>query len=109
MRPRPQRLGHAGRAGRGVLHVVARHPSRHRARALCPWYEMTDANISGTALPAFDRIRAGDVEYTIRSLLEHNRGEVATLETQPDPTFANTVLPLEQLSHRLSRTWSPIS
>lgn len=70
---------------------------------------MTEANISGTALPAFDRIRAGDVETTIRSLLERNRGEVATLEAQPAPTFANTVLPLEQLSHRLSRTWSPIS
>jgi oligopeptidase A len=70
---------------------------------------MSDANISGTALPAFDRIRAGDVESTIRTLLERSRGEVATLESQPNPTFENTVLPLEQLSHRLSRTWSPIS
>jgi oligopeptidase A len=70
---------------------------------------MTDANISGTALPAFDAIRAGDVETTIRGLLERNRGEVAALESQPHPTFVNTVLPLEQLSHRLSRTWSPIS
>jgi Zn-dependent oligopeptidase len=70
---------------------------------------MTEANLSGTALPAFDSIRAGDVETTIRGLLERNRGEVAALESQPAPTFANTVLPLEQLSHRLSRTWSPIS
>jgi oligopeptidase A len=70
---------------------------------------MTEANLSGTALPAFDSIRAGDVETTIRGLLERNRGEVAALESQPHPTFANTVLPLEQLSHRLSRTWSPIS
>jgi len=70
---------------------------------------MTDANISGTTLPAFDRINASDVEPTIRDLLQRNRGEVATLESQPQPTFANTVLPLEQLSHRLSRTWSPIS
>ncbi|HEU4780315.1 MAG TPA: M3 family metallopeptidase [Steroidobacteraceae bacterium] len=70
---------------------------------------MTDANISGTTLPAFDRIAAADVEPTIRELLQRNRGEVATLESQPHPTFANTVLPLEQLSHRLSRTWSPIS
>ena len=70
---------------------------------------MTDANISGTALPAFDRIRPGDVEATIRELLQRSRGEVATLESQPHPTFDNTVLPLEQLSHRLSRTWSPIS
>ncbi len=70
---------------------------------------MTDANISGTTLPAFDRITASGVEPTIRELLQRNRGEVATLESQPQPTFANTVLPLEQLSHRLSRTWSPIS
>jgi oligopeptidase A len=70
---------------------------------------MNEVSIAGTALPAFDRIRAGDVEPTIRALLDRNRGEVATLEAQPHPTFANTVLPLEQLSHRLSRTWSPIS
>ena len=66
-------------------------------------------DLSGTVLPAFDRIRAGDVEPTIRELLQRSRGEVATLEAQPHPTFENTVLPLEQLSHRLSRTWSPIS
>jgi oligopeptidase A len=70
---------------------------------------MTDANIAGTVLPAFDRIAASEVESTIRALLQRNRGEVATLEHQPHPTFENTVLPLEQLSHRLSRTWSPIS
>jgi len=70
---------------------------------------MTDANISGTQLPAFDRFQPADVEATIRELLQRSRGEVATLESQPHPTFANTVLPLEQLSHRLSRTWSPIS
>ena len=70
---------------------------------------MSDAQIGGTTLPAFDRISAGDVEATIRALLERSRGEVATLEAQPHPTFSNTVLPLEQLSHRLSRTWSPIS
>jgi Zn-dependent oligopeptidase len=55
---------------------------------------MTDANIRGTTLPAFDRIAASEVEPTIRELLQRNRGEVATLESQPHPTFANTVLPL---------------
>ncbi|HEX6636261.1 MAG TPA: M3 family metallopeptidase [Steroidobacteraceae bacterium] len=69
---------------------------------------MNTATVSGTQLPAFDRIRASDVEPTIRSLLERNRAEVASLEAQPNPTFENTVLPLEQLAHRLSRTWSPI-
>jgi oligopeptidase A len=70
---------------------------------------MSDANINGTQLPAFDRIAASEVEPAIRELLQRNRGEVATLESQPHPTFSNTVLPLEQLQHRLSRTWSPIS
>jgi oligopeptidase A len=71
--------------------------------------QMSDAQISGTTLPAFDRIRASEVEPAIRELLQRSRGEVATLEGQPHPTFSNTVLPLEQLAHRLSRTWSPIS
>src|SRR5687767_4591836 len=71
--------------------------------------QMSDVQISGTTLPAFDRIRASEVEATIRELLQRSRGEVATLEAQPKPTFSNTVLPLEQLAHRLSRTWSPIS
>jgi oligopeptidase A len=70
---------------------------------------MSEAQISGTTLPAFDRIRAREVEPTIRELLQRSRNEVATLEAQPQPTFSNTVLPLEQLAHRLSRTWSPIS
>jgi oligopeptidase A len=70
---------------------------------------MNNAHINGTALPAFDRIQPAEVESTIRELLQRSRGEVATLESQPHPTFDNTVLPLEQLSHRLSRTWSPIS
>ena len=36
-----------------------------------------DASLSGTALPAFDRFRASEIEPTIRALLERNRGEVA--------------------------------
>ncbi len=68
-----------------------------------------DTQISGTALPAFDRFRAADVEPTIRSLLESQRRELAALEAQPQPTFTNTVEALEQLQHRLSRTWSPVS
>ena len=70
---------------------------------------MTDAHLNGTPLPAFDRFRAADVEPAIRALLERNRGAVASLESQPEATFENTVLPLEQLAHGLSRTWSPIS
>src|SRR5690349_9239156 len=66
-------------------------------------------DLDGTRLPSFDQFRADAVEPAIRELLERSRGEVASLEAQPHPTFENTVLPLEQLSHRLSRTWSPVS
>ena len=52
-------------------------------------------DIDGTRLPSFDQFRAGDVEPAIRELLQRSRGEVATLEGQPHPTFENTVLPLE--------------
>jgi oligopeptidase A len=65
--------------------------------------------INGTSLPAFDRFSPTEVEPTIRSLLTRHRDEVAALEAQPHPTFENTVLPLEQLAHRLSRAWSPVS
>jgi oligopeptidase A len=67
------------------------------------------AQVDGTALPAFDRFRASEVEPAIRELLQRSRGELASLEAQPHPTFANIVLPLEELSHRLSCTWSPVS
>ncbi len=40
---------------------------------------MTNANVSGTQLPAFDRLRAADVESTIRELVGRNRAEAASL------------------------------
>ncbi len=41
-------------------------------------------------------------------LLAEQRASVAQLETQPTPSFANLVVPLEELRHRLGRVWSPI-
>ena len=71
---------------------------------------MTEANISGTALPAFDRHPRGRRrDHDPRAAASAIAAKSPRSKSQPHPTFANTVLPLEQLSHRLSRTWSPIS
>jgi oligopeptidase A len=59
-------------------------------------------------LPAFDLIRPEHVEAGIRSLLDENRARIRQIEATANPCFRSLVEPLEELQHRLSRTWSPI-
>jgi len=40
--------------------------------------------------------------------LSENRARLQQLTAQADPTFASLVVPVEELSYRLSRVWSPI-
>src|ERR1700720_4771041 len=61
------------------------------------------------ALPQFPQIRAEHVEPAVRELLDSNRARLAQLAATPRPTFATVVEPLEELHHRVSRTWSPVS
>ncbi|MET0293282.1 MAG: M3 family metallopeptidase [Steroidobacteraceae bacterium] len=60
-------------------------------------------------LPAFPEIRPEHVEEAIRDVLNRNRERIRGIEACPNPTFANVVEPLEELQHRLTRTWSPVS
>src|SRR5215475_13021703 len=60
-------------------------------------------------LPQFMRIRPEHVEPAVRELLSANRTRLGELAGLPDPTFATVVEPLEELHHRISRTWSPVS
>jgi oligopeptidase A len=60
-------------------------------------------------LPQFMRIRAEHVEPAVRELLRANRARLEQLATVAQPTFATVVEPLEELHHRTSRTWSPVS
>ena len=64
---------------------------------------------SGQLLPRFDAIRPEHVEPAIRALLEESRARVAQLAADATPSFARVVEPLEDLHHRLARTWSPVS
>jgi oligopeptidase A len=60
------------------------------------------------SLPAFDRIEAAHARPALEQVLAENRARLAELTVQPDPTFASLVIPVEELSYRLSRVWSPI-
>jgi oligopeptidase A len=60
------------------------------------------------SLPAFDRIKAGDARPALERVLAENRARLAELTAQSSPTFASLVAPVEELSYRLSRVWSPI-
>jgi oligopeptidase A len=60
------------------------------------------------SLPAFDRIEAQHARPALESVLEDNRARLRELTAQPAPSFASLVLPVEELSYRLSRVWSPI-
>ena len=60
------------------------------------------------SLPAFGRIEAGHARPALEKVLAENRARLAELTAQPSPTFASLVIPVEELSYRLSRVWSPI-
>jgi len=60
------------------------------------------------ALPDFDRIEAAHARPALEKVLSENRARLAELTVQSNPTFASLVVPVEELSYRLSRVWSPI-
>jgi oligopeptidase A len=60
------------------------------------------------SLPAFDRIEASHARPALERVLSDNRVRLAELTAQSTPTFASLVVPIEELSYRLSRVWSPI-
>jgi len=60
------------------------------------------------SLPAFGRIEARHARPALEKVLADNRLRLAELTAQSSPTFASLVIPVEELSYRLSRVWSPI-
>lgn len=60
------------------------------------------------SLPAFGRIEARHARPALETVLQENRARLAELTMQRCPTFASLVAPVEELSYRLSRAWSPI-
>jgi oligopeptidase A len=60
-------------------------------------------------LPAFGRIEASHARPALEKVLAENRARLAELTAQVKPTFVSLVAPVEELSYRLSRVFSPIS
>ena len=60
------------------------------------------------SLPAFGRIEARHARAALEKVLTDNRARLAELTANPAPTFATLMIPVEELSYRLSRVWSPI-
>jgi oligopeptidase A len=60
------------------------------------------------SLPAFDRIEPAHARPALERILSENRARLQQLTAQTGPTFASLVVPVEELSYRLSRVWSPI-
>ncbi len=60
-------------------------------------------------LPVFDAIRPEHVEEGVRAVLDANRARIGQIQADARPTFGTLVEPLEELQHRLARTWSPVS
>ena len=59
-------------------------------------------------LPAFSSIRVANIEPVLRELLDAHRAQLAALLTQPEASWDSLVVPLEEMHHRLARTWSPV-
>lgn len=71
---------------------------------------MTAASTAASSLdlPVFSAINPAEVEGNLRALLDGNRAELERLLSTDTPTWDSVIVPLEEMQHRLSRTWSPI-
>lgn len=65
--------------------------------------------LAAEGLPCFADIRPEHVESAIRELLDTQRRQIAAIEALENPTFATVVEPLEEMRHRLGRTFSPVT
>ena len=59
-------------------------------------------------LPAFSAIRVANIEPVLRELLDAHRAQLAALLGPATPSWDSLVVPLEEMHHRLARTWSPV-
>ncbi len=59
-------------------------------------------------LPAFSAIRIANIEPVLRELLHAHRAQLAALLGTAAPSWDALVVPLEEMHHRLARTWSPV-
>ncbi|HKE95911.1 MAG TPA: M3 family metallopeptidase [Povalibacter sp.] len=69
---------------------------------------MTNPLLQTHELPPFSAIRPEHIEPAIRQLLDENRARLKALLDSHAAGWDTLVKPLEEMQHRLSRTWSPV-
>ena len=71
---------------------------------------MSNPLLDTTALPRFDEIRPQHVRAALEELIAAHRRKLAgLLDNSATFDFASLIAPLEEMSHELSRVWSPVS
>ena len=70
---------------------------------------MENAPAPDMRLPSFSAVDPAAVEPMVRELLEENRRRLAELLASGAAGWDGLVAPIEQMHHRLSRIWSPVS
>ncbi len=69
---------------------------------------MSNPLLDTTSLPRFADIHPDQVLPAINEVLDQNRSQLAEL-LDGTSDFDSVVVPLEEMEHRLSRVWSPVS
>jgi oligopeptidase A len=69
---------------------------------------MTYTLLTFSGLPPFNHLPINDIEPGVQQLLKESRDRLQQILAQPQPSWENTVVPLEQMQHRIARTWSPV-
>jgi len=70
---------------------------------------MPNPLLENTELPPFPELEPSHVLPAVRTALDENRRRLQELLADESPTPDALVVPLEEMSHRLSRLWSPVS
>lgn len=69
---------------------------------------MSNPLLHNHELPPFSAIRPEQIEPAIRQLLDENRRRLGELLDANANTWQTLIVPLEEMQHLLSRTWSPV-
>ena len=71
---------------------------------------MTNPLLDSQGIPRYSQIKPEHVEAALDETLRRNRDELTRILSRSDePSFADSIAPLEEMEDRLHRTWSPVS
>ena len=69
---------------------------------------MSNPLVGSDELPPFSAIRAEHIEPAVRTLIAEHRRDLESRLASGADTWDTLVAPLEEMHHRLARTWSPV-